>query len=155
MLVQTSIVPQSFCSHGTYNSCSYYTMHTSTTCIVDPPSYTSAHALRAHTVRYAQCTPCVVVHTQHDSTLQAEGTRVTYLPWEGSCQHSCAAPLLQEGIEGLQVYGQLADTAAHSFQGGRLHRPALHYELPIRQRQGLWSHHIRIHNLVGQHDQLL
>lgn len=81
--------------------------------------------------------------------MQAEGTRLSYLLGEGSCKQGCAAPLLQEGVEGMQVDGQLADAAPDSFQGGCLHRAALHYELPVGQGQGLWSHHICVHHLGG------
>ena len=47
----------------------------------------------------------------------------------------------------MQVYGEVADAAAHSFQGRCLHGPALHYKLPVRHGKGFGSHDICIHHL--------
>ncbi len=69
-----------------------------------------------------------------------------------SCgEESCATTLLDESIEGVQVYGKLPDAAAHSFQGRCLYGATLDNELPVGLGQRLWPHHIGIHDLDSQH----
>jgi len=70
---------------------------------------------------------------------------------EGCGEEGCATTLLDESVEGVQVYGKLPDAATHSFQGRCLYWATLDNELPVRLGQRLWPHHISIHNLGSQH----
>lgn len=70
---------------------------------------------------------------------------------EGCGEEGCATTLLDESVEGVQVYGKLPDAAAHSFQGRCLYGATLDNELPVGLGQRLWPHHIGIHDLDSQH----
>ncbi len=72
---------------------------------------------------------------------------------EGGGEEGCAATLLDESVEGVQVYGKLPDAAAHSFQGRRLYGATLDNELPVGLGQRLWPHHVCIHDLDSQRSQ--